>query len=226
MGPRLLRNRIWLVLTSMFVFAASCAKQKSQSPKQIDPALIVVHGDKRVLRHDTVGVGRFASSATFVLVDVENRDQAEVVVTMGGELVDGAGTRVSGLRAESLRIPAGGRRVFALIDDENKKRVRAVSAKLRVLEGHRAQHPSPVKITDGNVYQDGDRVVVNAYAVNTSKERAGRVIVLGAFYDRAGLPMTRPFVDLRIPKGDKHPVQFVGPSGSHTASIFVGQMVY
>ena len=220
-------REFYIAVIALFCVGLSgCEKPKGLEYVEVDRKYLQVHADKQTLRHDDVGVGRFRSRATFVLVDVENRYRADLFVTLGGELVDAKERTVGTLRAESLRIPPASQRVFALIDNKNEERKSAVRANIRITGAHQSKHPVSIQITDGNVYPDADRVVVNAYARNTSKERFARVVVLGAFYDAQGAPMTRPFIDLQIPPNGKHPVQFVGPNGSRKASVFVGQIAY
>ena len=79
------------------------------------------------MRTDTIGVDRFASQATFVLADAQNLADFDAEVTIGGILVDADGREVAPLRPESLRIPAHGRRTFALIDRGRAARPTAVA---------------------------------------------------------------------------------------------------
>lgn len=204
----------------------ACRKQASSwEEREVDPGLVRLDSERMLLRHDTVGHDRWASRASFVLIDATNTHGEDLMVTLGGELVDAQGAAVGTLRPASLRIPAGGVRTFALVDEAQVVRERAAAARVRVIGAHVPSYPPPVTVTDGNVYRDGDRVVVSARVHNTAPGTV-RVLVLGGFYDQHGVPMRRPFTEMVLPGGGSHTAQFVGPDGSVKGYIFVGDMAY
>jgi hypothetical protein len=51
-------------------------------------------------------------------------------------------------------------------------------------------------------------------------------MVIASFHDAEGRPMTRPFSMIEIDRRASRPVQFVGPPGSKTGTIFVGDAIY
>ena len=214
-----------VVATATFTLPACERTDKSSSPSESASTLVTLAMDRMIIRHDTVGSGQHATQATFVLVDALNNHSRELEVTVGGTLVDSAGTSLGGLRKESLRIPPRASRVFALVHNDDRRRGDATSARLNVTGATPPAHPHPIALTDGNVYRDGDRVVAAAYVTNTS-HRPARVLVLAAFLDDKDTPMTRPFSEIVLKPEEKHPVQFVGPDGSRKASIYVGPVVY
>ena len=214
---------VFLVLCATAV--AGCQKRADRDERAVGFGLVRLDTARMHLRHDRVGHGKWASEASFVLVDAENTHAQDLLVTVGGELVDGQGEPVGGLRPASLRIPAGGVRTFALVDGEQAVRARATSARVRVLGAHEPGYAPPVQVTDGHVFPDGDRVVVTARVRNTA-DRPVRVLVLGGFYDRDGVPMQRPFTDMHLLGGASHTAQFVGPPGSAKGYIFIGDLVY
>jgi hypothetical protein len=201
---------------------ALCACAKPET-KQLDFDLIRVTSDAR-LRTDTVGDGKFTDLATFVLVEAENKSDQGAYVTLGGELTDEAGKRVSELRAQSLWIPAGGLRTFALIDKVRKPRPEAKAAKIYV-RGAKLGKPPPAHIEGFRQVDDTDKVLVQAIVKNEAK-RGGNIMVLATFYGADGKPMTRPFSLLWIDKQAELPVQFVGPVGSKRGTIFLGDVAY
>src|SRR6185295_18453190 len=67
---------------------AGCSHSKPA--RNLDLDAIHVSPDAR-LRTDVVGDGKFASTASFVLVDAENAAAEGAYVTLGGELRDAAG---------------------------------------------------------------------------------------------------------------------------------------
>jgi hypothetical protein len=177
------------------------------------------------LRTDSVGEGRFEQQATFVLVDAENTASEGAYVTLAGELADVGGARVAELRAQSLWIPAGEQRTFALVDRERKPRPSAAGAKI-VVRG--AQVPaSPPAATVGELREipDDGRLVVQG-VVHNGAARPGHIMVIASFHDAARRPMTRPYTMVRVDAGAAQPVQFVGPAGSVRGTIYVGDTVY
>lgn len=204
---------------------AGCERKAGWSEREVDPGLVALDTGRMHLRHDRVGHDRWASEASFVLVDAENTHDEDLLVTLDGALVDAEGRELGALRPVSLRIPAGGVRTFALIDREQQVRARAARAEVRVTGAYVPGHAPPVVVTEGHVYRDGDRVVATARVRNTA-DRPVRVIVLGGFHDARGVPLTRPFSELYLPGDASHPVQFVGPPGSVKGYVFIGDAVY
>jgi hypothetical protein len=202
------------------LYAAGCAKQET---RQLDFDKIRVTSDAK-LRTDTIGDGKFTDLATFVLVEAENTSEQGAYVTLAGELTDGAGTRVGELRAQSLWIPGGELRTFALVDKQRKPRPDARAAKIYVRGAQLAQAP-PATVLGLRQVDDVDKVLVQASIKNEAK-RAGNIMVIATFYDANGKPMTRPFSLLWIDKQSELPVQFVGPIGSKRGTIFIGDIAY
>jgi hypothetical protein len=190
----------------------------------VGPAGVEVVADGLVVAQTTIGSGRHSHEATYVLVDVRNRLSADLFVELHGELVDGDGQAIGTLYPDSLRIPGRGLRTFALVHHEGVVPA-ARSAKLRLGSVRLAVHDAAIEITDGHVYQDGDRVVVAGYARNLV-DRPAHAIIIAGFYDAAGRLLQRPHTVVPIQPGDKHPAQFVGPAGSASAYLFVGDASY
>ena len=200
--------------------AASCAAEPS---RQLDHDLIRVTKDAN-LRTDTIGDGKFTELATFVLVEAENTSKEGAYVTLGGELTDGD-TVVSELRAQSLWIPAGELRTFALIDKERKPRSNAKAARIHVRGAMVPKVPPPMTVDGVHEVVDGDKTVVQA-VVDNPIARGGNVMVFAVFWDAGGKPLTRPFSLIWVPAKTKQPVQFVGPAGSKRGTIFLGDTAY
>ncbi|MCG8419590.1 MAG: hypothetical protein MJE77_16790 [Proteobacteria bacterium] len=202
-----------------------CRKPTASQQRDVHPGAVRLDTKTTNLRHDRVGHGKWQSQATFVLADAHNTDKRDLLVTLRAVFVDRHGAQVGISDSQSLRIPAGGVRTFALVDNQQRVRTHATSARVEVMGAYAPDHPPPVQITDGKVYRDGDRVVVNAM-VRNAVERPVHVIVIAGFYDRDGKPMTRPFTSMYVPGDGNHPAEFVGPPGSVKGYIFVGDMVY
>ena len=205
----------------LLVAIASCAKQADK--RQLDHDLIRVTSDAK-LRTDTIGDGKFTDLATFVLVEAENTAPEGAYVTLAGELTNEAGTLVGELRPQSLWIPSGELRTFALIDMKRKARPDAKAAKIYVRGAHKGQPPQ-AHIDGFRQVDDVDKVVVQGTLVNDAK-RPGNVMVLATFYDANNKPMTRPFSLLWIDKQAQLPLQFAGPVGSKRGMIFIGDTAY
>lgn len=198
----------------------SCAKKES---RQLDLDLVRVTSDAR-LRTDTIGGGKFADLATFVLVEAENTAKEGAYVTLAGELTDEAGTRVGELRPQSLWVPAGELRTFALVDTQRKPRPDAKAAKIYV-RGAKLGPPPPATVQGFRELDDNDKTIVQA-TIKNEADRPGNIMVIATFYDGSGKPMTRPFSLLWFDKNAELPVQFVGPPGSVRGTIFIGDVAY
>jgi hypothetical protein len=210
-----------VVRVLVIVFAlVSCAKKES---RQLDHALIRVTSDAR-LRTDTVGDGKFTDLSTFVLVEAENTAKEGAYVTLGGELADESGKAVGELRAQSLWVPAGELRTFALVDKQRKPRPDAKAAKIYVRGAKRGQ-PPPASVRGIREVEDHGKTVVQAIVKNEA-DRGGSIMVVATFYDAGGKPMTRPFSLLWIDKQAEQPVQFVGPPSSVRGTVFIGDVAY
>lgn len=198
---------------------AGCAKKRAE----LDHDLIRVTSDAR-LRTDTIGEGKHVELATFVLVEAENTSTQGAYVTLTGELADAAGTTIGELRPQSLWVPGGEVRTFALIDRERKPRPDAKGARIRV-RGAQIAQPPPAHIDGFRQVSDGDKVVLQGALVNDA-DRGGSIMVIASFYGADGRPMTRPFSVIFVgPKGNQ-PIQFVGPIGSTRGTIFIGDIAY
>jgi hypothetical protein len=134
----------------------SCAKSQSH---QLDHDLIRVTKDAN-LRTDTIGDGKFSDLATFVLVEAENTSKQGAYVTLAGELADASGATVGELRAQSLWIPAGELRTFALIDKQRKPRPNAKAARVFVRGAMVPKHPPPMTVEGIREIPDNDKLVV------------------------------------------------------------------
>jgi hypothetical protein len=212
-----------MVAIAMAVVAlAACGR--SRPARNLDLDAIRVSADAR-MRTDVVGDGKFASTATFVLVDAENTATEGAHVTLGGDLRDPAGTVVGQLTSQSLWIPARESRTFALVDSERTARPSSTAARIRVRGALVPAQPPRAYITDLHAFDDHGKVVVQAYLVNAA-ERRGQFMVIGSFHDRGGQPMTRPFQMVELRANDRRVVQFVGPEGSTRGTIFVGDTIY
>jgi hypothetical protein len=208
-------------VAALVVALAACGSSKPA--RNLDLDAIRVSSDAR-MRTDVVGDGKFASTATFVLVDAENTAGEGAHVTLGGELRDASGV-VGTLKPQSLWVPARESRTFALVDSERVARPGATAARITVRGALVPDEPPRAHIAELHTFDDHGKVVVQAYLVNTA-DRTGQFMVIGAFHDRGGQPMTRPFQLVPLAARDRRVVQFVGPPGSVRGTIFVGDVVY
>ena len=207
-------------LLALFVVAACDVPQA----RELDHDLIRVSTDAE-LRTDTIGEGRWASRATFVLVDAENTAKDGCYVTLAGELDDASGARLGELRAQSLWIPAGEQRTFALVDRAQQARPSAAGAKIYVRGASVPKAPPVATVGQIREVEDYGKLVVQGIVHNEAK-RPGRLVVIASFHDAGGKPMTRPFALVRVDAGASQPVQFVGPQGAKHGTIFIGDTVY
>jgi hypothetical protein len=201
---------------------AACGPSKPA--RQLDPEAIKVPGAAN-LRTDKIGDGKFETTATFVLVDAENTAHQGAYVTLAGQLTQRSGTVVGQLKPQSLWIPAGERRTFALIDEQRVPRPEAHAARIVVRGALVPDEPPRAWVEDIHSFEDHGKTVLQGKLVNSAK-RIGQIVVIASFYDTAGQPMTRPFQLIDIDKNQSKVVQFVGPEGSKRGTIFVGDAVY
>jgi len=202
--------------------AAACARSKPA--RQLDLDAIRLTGDAR-MRTDTIGDGKFASTATFVLVDAENTAAEGAYVTLGGNLTDAVGTTVGTLKPQSLWVPGHEARTFVLVDRDRAPRPTSTSARITVHGAMVPDEPPRANISELHSFDDRGKIVVRAYLNNTA-DRAGQIMAVGAFHDARDQPMTRPFQMIELPAHGQRVVQFVGPPGSTRGTIFVGDVIY
>jgi len=210
------------VIVQVGLVLAACGRGRPVS--QLDLDAIRVSAGAR-MRTDAVGDGAFASTATFVLVDAENTAAQGAYVTLGGELKDAAGATVGELKLQSLWVPAREARTFALVDSQRAARPTAAAARITVTGAMIPSEPPRAQITELHSFDDRGKTVVQAYVVNAA-DRPGQAMVIGAFHDASGEPMTRPFQMIELPAHDRRVVQFVGPAGSTRGTIFIGELIY
>jgi hypothetical protein len=199
-----------------------CAR--SEPARQVDPDLIRI-SPEHLIRHDQVGEGKFETRATYVLVDAENQADTDALVTLAGTLVDADGATVGTLRPESIRIPRGGRRTFALVDDQNAERAGATEARFEVRGAVVPRWTPSVRIHDVKVFDDRGKIVLAGNVTNEA-DRPGKIIVLAGFHDADGRPMARPFVLLEMGSKITETVRVVGPEGSKTGYLFLGDTTF
>jgi hypothetical protein len=211
--------RAWVILLAVGI--GGCAKSKSH---QLDLDFIRVSADAR-LRTDTVGVGTFEENATFVLVDADNTAKEGAYVTLGGTLADTDGKQLGELRTQSIWIPPGQTRTFALVDKERKPRPASARARIVVKGALVPAVPPPYGVVEVKDWPQDDKAVVAGYVKNDAGT-AGAIVVIASFHDADGRLMTRPYTMLRVPPHARTPVQFVGPPGSKHGTLFAGESIY
>jgi hypothetical protein len=202
------------------VVIAGCEKPER---RQLDLDLVRVTGDAK-LRTDQVGDAAYNEVATFVLVDAQNTGKDGAYITLAGELTDGTNV-VSEFKAQSLWIPAGDTRTFAMVDRERKPRPTAKAARIKVRSATIPEHAPPAMVDQIREIEDDGKLVVQGTLHNTAP-RPGNIVVIASFHGADGNPMTRPFTILRVPPATDQPVQFVSPPGAKHGTIFVGEMSY
>lgn len=209
------------LLVALALASAACEVPRAPA---LDPELISV-SPAVTMRTDTVGEGEHSATASFVLVEAENRATQAATVSLSGTFRDEHGAELGRLRAESLWMPAGGRRLFALVDRDRLPRPGARGAQI-VVSGVRAATRPPIMRLEGErSHDDFGKIIVYGTLINDA-DRPGRAMVFGAFFDRTDQPMTRPFVIVPIAARSTLPVHLVGPPGSTRGMLFLGDLVY
>ncbi|MEO6773850.1 MAG: hypothetical protein ABI467_12685 [Kofleriaceae bacterium] len=213
--------RAWSVLLVLpSVLLIGCEKP---SRRHLDLDLVRITGEGK-LRTDVVG-DAVQETATFVLVDAENTAKEGAYVTLAGDLADASGTPVGAFKAQSLWIPAGERRTFALVDRERKPRPTAARATIRVRSATIPDQPPPARVDQLRELPDNGDLVVQGILHNDAARR-GEIMVIASFHGSDGRPMTRPFSLVMVPAGAARAVQFVSPPGAAHGTIYVGDVSY
>jgi hypothetical protein len=218
-------------LTAVFACTSGSHDHKRESGRDtpvsgaVKVSAVKVSIDAMTIQTGPVGHGRWKSEGTYVMVDAHNTGERDLMVTLGGVLQRDGGQEVSRLRPQSLRIPAGGVRMFALVDMENKAQPEATAARIDVKGAFVPDYPPPVVVSHGRVDMDEGRAVVQGYVENTA-EREVAVVVIAGFYDGSGKPVSRPSTRYIIDGGQRRGAMFVGPKGSSRAYLFVGEYAY
>jgi hypothetical protein len=202
--------------------AAGC-KATERTP-QVDPGLVRVSTDV-VVKSGSVGDGRWQTSATYALVDADNTAGTDLLVTLGGDLTDAGGATVGTLRPESIYMPKGSKRTFALVDDRDAPRPAATTAAIHVIGAVEPKWRPTVTIRDAHLFDDLGKPVIAASVTNDA-DRPGQVIVFAAFHDADGRPAARQYDVLEIGSKITQTVRFVGPQGARTAYLFLGDASY
>ncbi|HTE53920.1 MAG TPA: hypothetical protein VK698_23860 [Kofleriaceae bacterium] len=209
----------------MVAQAAAVAGCREPARPAVDPRAIEIAGDAVAIRTGSVGEGKWRGQATYALVEARNRGDQDLMVTLGGELRAEAGAAAWPLARESLRIPAGGSRLFALVDAARAARPQASAAHVELAGAMPVRYAPPFAVKDGNVVLDQDRAVAAGNIVNTAA-RDGSAVVIGAFFDQAGAPLERTSTVFPISSGGARGVRLVGPPGSRSAYLFIGEVEY
>ncbi len=214
-----------LALLALLVASGGCRPRQVQT-EQVDHKYLTIDPGKVIVQSGEVGAPPRNQPASYVLADVKNSYPEDLMVTLGGALQDSGGRTVGRLRLQSIRVPgAGGVRLFALVDDRNALRPDAHGARLEIVSAYPVTYRAEVVVTDGRVTTDQGRAVVMGNVENRTDREAATVVVAG-FYDAAGKPLGRSSTDFRLAARGKRGVQFVGPTGSTRAYLFIGESVF
>jgi hypothetical protein len=192
--------------------------------RKVDLDKIVVTPDAK-LRTDTVGDGQFSQRASFVLVDAQNTASDGAVVSLGGQLTDDHGTTVGQLKPQSLFVPAGEMRTFALVDAAQTPRPDARAAHIVVRTATIPTYPPPAHVDQIREIEDNGKLVVQGVLHNDSDKR-GEIEVIASFHASDRTPLTRPFTLLHLQAHEQQTVQFVSTPGAAHGTIFVGDVSY
>ena len=214
--------RLWAA--AILLLAVACGKS-DWSGSEVSHDLVDVEADRLAIKTGPVGHDKWKSEATYVLVEAKNTAEQDLLVTLAADLIDADKKVVGKTRRESIRIPAGGSRLFALVDDRQAERKTATGARVDVRGAQTVSYQAPIVVTDGKVYFDQDRAVVAGNVFNNA-DREGKAIVIAAFYDQKGRPMQRPSTLFRLAGKGKRGTQMVGPPGSRSAYLFIGEVNY
>jgi hypothetical protein len=211
-------------MRAAILVVALAACESSGGNRKLDLDHIRVTSDAR-LRTDTVGDGQFARQATFVLVDAENTSTDGAYVTLAGDLTNVVGKAVSEFKAQSLWIPAGETRTYALVDRAQEPHADASAAHVVVRSATIPGYGPPAHVDQIREIADNGKLVVQGVLHNDAPRR-GEIEVIASFHGADHKPMTRPFTLLHVQAHTEQTVQFVSPPGAEHGTIFVGDVNY
>ncbi|MFH0902664.1 MAG: hypothetical protein V2A73_18695 [Pseudomonadota bacterium] len=174
------------------------------------------------IKHGLVGA-KDPQQGSYVLVDVENRTSQERSVAVEGILKDQDGNGLGPLAVEELRIPAGGRRAFALVATAPTPTAKAASFRIRRAEP--AEHGLPVVIANAETIREDGKLVARIRIKNTLPKGA-LASIMATFYDKNGKVLARPWIAMSLDSSSTRPFRFDGPKEAETAEAFVGEVLY
>jgi hypothetical protein len=191
---------------------------KSEPKLDDDPGALKVRAEAAAVKSGAIGAAD-PDVASYVLVDVDNPSDKDRLVTLEGRL--GSDPPVA-LGADELRVPAHGRRTFALVAD----RVVAADARptFTVLHAVALDYPPPIEL-GAQTDKVGDLFVATASAKNTA-ERAANVVFACTYYGADGQILARPFTVVELAGEATQALRFEGPKEAKRAVIFVGQVAF
>ncbi len=207
-----------LLFLQLISLSWGCAQRKKQTPVPIEEISV----GEPILVTGRVGAGVEEVVATYVLVDVRNTGDEVAIVGLGGELLDGADATLGPLRVESLRIGPKQRRLYALVDNKVQALSTAQSAAVRVHQAIRPPRQAPIRISMLHLYTDQGRAVVKGKVTNLTDAPVSAV-VLASFYGTDDMPMMRQASLYKLDAHSSRSAQFVGPVGSSSGDLFVGE---
>ena len=214
-GQRLVTSLTIVLFVTLW---ASCGQRKTQTPIPTEDIFV---GEPKLVT-GPVGAGVSETKASYVLVEVKNNGPVTAIVGLEGELLDIADVSLGPLRVESLRMGPGERRLFALVDNKVQSLSNATSAAVRIYRAIKPPRPAPVETSMVNLFSDEGRAVVKGMVSNVTAANVSTV-VLAAFYDSKGEPISRQGTMLKLDAKGARSVQFVGPKGSAGAELFIGE---
>ncbi|HWN69072.1 MAG TPA: hypothetical protein VNM90_15645, partial [Haliangium sp.] len=90
-----------VTLLMIALVLAGCGRERDAGAREVDRSLVTLDTARMNLRQDRIGHGTWATAASFVLVDAENKHREDLMITLAGSLVDGSGQVVGALRPAS-----------------------------------------------------------------------------------------------------------------------------
>lgn len=214
-------RRLFVAAAAASLVAAACSKRRAVRV----PSGVIEIGEQVRVKTGPVGAGKHEADVTYALIDATNHGDRDVVVALGGSLLDAGGNELGPTRPEVLRIPAGKTRMFALVDRAGRRLSEADGAAIELVGAHYAEHDRVVSISQKSVRDDQGRAVASGYVENRG-HGAATIMVIAAFYDARQRPLERAATALRIDPGYGRSAQLVGPPGSRRAALYLGDVGY
>jgi hypothetical protein len=186
------------------------------------PTSVRVLADGAVIKQGAIGV-QDRQDATYVLVEAENGSPEARLVSLEGDLLDAAGKLLSRLYVEELRVPAGEKRVYALVAAGTFPL--AKSAKLRVRAAPVAKDAPIATVSELTTQHQAAGLVASATIENKLPKIAVATIIV-AFFDAQGKIVARPFAPVQLNPRSTRTFSFTGPQAASRAVAFIGDSAF
>jgi hypothetical protein len=216
------RAALAIVLLVFLTIGGACKAVFGGGELPPPPASVRVVEESAIIKQGAIGV-QDRQDATYVLVEAENGSPEPRLVSLEGDLLDAAGALLSHLYVEELRVPAGEKRVYALVAAGTFPQ--AKSAKLRVRAAPVARDEPIATVSEVTTQHQATGLVASVTIENKLTKLAIATIIV-TFYDANGKIVSRPFAPVQLAPRSTRTFSFTGPQTASRAVAFIGDSAF